>query len=162
MKTKIPFTKQLQDAGWNTYVDEDVLKTGPDQTGTIETFTVGKYLSDADLEKEYESRGLVPASPEQLVEYVHPDFKEKYLGTHWKDEDGNWCFAAFSRWGGDERGVSVHRGGSDWSDRWWFAGVRKSSVLETKPSLDPKSLEARVQALEEWKEKLMAVLQDNS
>jgi hypothetical protein len=85
------------------------------------------YISDDDLEKEYELRGLKPADPVSVaaLNEANPAFAdEKPHGTHWKDEKGNWCCAAFSRWDG-ERGVGVRRYGGDWSDRWSFAGVRK-------------------------------------
>ena len=86
------------------------------------------FISDDDLEKEFELRGLKPADPISVaaVNEADPAFAdEKPHGTHWKDAKGNWCYAAFSRWSG-KRGVSVDRHGAfDWSGSWWFAGVRK-------------------------------------
>lgn len=85
------------------------------------------FISDDDLEKEFELRGLKPADPISVaaVNEADPAFAdEKPHGTHWKDVKGNWCFATFHRWRG-EREVDVYRRGSDWSDGWWFAGVRK-------------------------------------
>ena len=84
-------------------------------------------ISDDDLKKAYERRNSKPADPYSVaaVNEADPAFAdEKPHGTHWKDAKGNWCCAAFDRWGG-ERKVDVHRGGLDWSGRWWFAGVRK-------------------------------------
>lgn len=86
------------------------------------------FISDDDLEKEFESRGLKPADPISVaaVNEADPDFAdEKPHSTHWKDAKGNWCCAAFNRWN-DEREVSVRRHGRGWNDRWWFAGVRSS------------------------------------
>ncbi len=83
------------------------------------------FISDDDLEKEFELRGLKPADPISVaaVNEADPAFAdEKPHGTHWKDAKGNWCYATFGRWG-DRRGVRVDRHGNDWSDRWWFAGV---------------------------------------
>ncbi len=84
-------------------------------------------ISDDDLEKEYELRGLKPADPISVaaLNEADPAFAdEKPHGTHWKDESGKWCCAAFDRWV-IGRGVSVDRRGLDWSDCWSFAGVRK-------------------------------------
>ncbi len=87
----------------------------------------GGWISDADLEEEFESRGFAPADPYTLgaVNEVDPAFTDSHPnGTHWKDAQGRWCFAAFGRWY-DEPSVSVHRSDDDWDGRWWFAGVRK-------------------------------------
>ncbi len=90
----------------------------------------GGFISDDDLEKEYESRILDPVDPVTLaaLNEVDPDFAdEKPNGTHWKNADGKWCFAAFSRWS-DGRRVFVDRRVSDWLDRCWIAGVRKVAL----------------------------------
>jgi hypothetical protein len=82
-------------------------------------------ISDDDLEKEFELRGLKPADPVSVaaVNEADPAFAdEKPHGTHWKDAKGNWCCAAFYRWR-DGRDVCVCRYSRDWNDRWWFAGV---------------------------------------
>lgn len=85
------------------------------------------YISDADLDKEYELRGLKPADPYSVaaVNETDPAFAdEKPHGTHWKNADGNWCFAAFDHWR-DERHVSVDRIDHGWDVSWWFGGLRK-------------------------------------
>lgn len=85
------------------------------------------FISDDDLEKEFDLRGLKPADPISVaaVNEADPAFAdEKPHGTHWKDAKGNWCCATFSRWD-DEREVHVYRDGDGWDDFWWFAGVRK-------------------------------------
>ena len=85
------------------------------------------FISDDDLEKEFELRGLKPADPVSVaaVNEADPAFAdEKPHGTHWKDAKGNWCFATFGHWFG-ERLVCVSENGSDWDVRWWFAGLRK-------------------------------------
>ncbi len=153
-------TKRVQ------YINKDVLNTiskGEGRTVELEFFKLDKYSSDNDLETEYASRGLVAADLYSIVAYDLKFPKEidtmKYVGTHWKDKDGNWCFAAFSQWYDGERDVYVYRRGRDWGDVWWFAGVRK---LALKPSdaqnlaLEPldSSLEKRIKALEEWKDKI--------
>jgi hypothetical protein len=85
------------------------------------------FISDDDLEKEFELRGLKPADPYSVaaVNEADPAFAdEKPNGTHWKDAKGNWCGAVFNRWC-DERRVGGDRDGRGWRDYWWFAGVRK-------------------------------------
>jgi hypothetical protein len=85
------------------------------------------FISDDDLEKEFELRGLKPADPISVAAVNEADSvfaDEKPHGTHWKDAKDKWCCAAFRRWL-DGRGVFVDRNDSDWSDGWWFAGVRK-------------------------------------
>ena len=85
------------------------------------------FISDDDLENEFELRGLEPDDPYSVaaVNEADPDFAYQMPhGTHWKDAEGKWCYAAFSHWGG-KREVYVNRRGSDiWDDDWCFAGVR--------------------------------------
>lgn len=125
MKTKTNFKKEVERLKYNFYGDETIPL--PDTTsGTIEVFTVGKYTSDNDLEKEYEVRGLIPADPVSILTYWK-DSDIKYLVTHWKDAEGKWCFSTFHDWRGG-RSVFVRRSGDGWYDGWWFAGVRKSEL----------------------------------
>ena len=84
-------------------------------------------ISDDDLAKEFELRGLKPADPISVtaVNEADPAFAdEKPHCTHWKDAKGNWCYATFDRWYGKRR-VGVGRSDSGWYGSWWFAGVRK-------------------------------------
>ena len=125
--------QQVLDAtGRKQYTDSKVVKAMPKGEGDetdVHFFKLGRYVSDADLEKEYELRGLKPADPYSLaaVNEADPAFADEYPnGTHWKDASGNWCYAVFNQWSGGERGVSVSRDvGNDWDDYWWFAGLRK-------------------------------------
>jgi len=85
------------------------------------------FISDDDLEKEFELRGLKPADPYSLAAVNEADtaFSDEHPhGTHWKDSDGNWCCATFGRWS-DERRMGVYHYVIDWNDDWWFAGIRK-------------------------------------
>jgi hypothetical protein len=113
------------------FVDEDVVAAMPhgesDEVDVI-FFKLDRYVNDRDLDKEYESRGLKPADPysQVAVNEDDPSFVNNHPNaTHWKDEEAKWCFAAFFRWVGDERSVSVGRLDVDWYDCWWFAGLRK-------------------------------------
>jgi hypothetical protein len=111
------------------YTDRNVVKAMPRGKGEeveVYFFKLGRFVSDDELQKEYELRGLTPDPYAQAqVNIDDPAFAdERPNGTHWKDGDGRWCFAAFNQWRG-ERGVDVDRSDDDWYVDWWFAGVRK-------------------------------------
>jgi len=128
-RTRSP--KDILDAtGRTQYTDKGVVKAMPKGEGDeVEVcfFKIGRAISDDNLESEYALRGLIPADPYSLAQ-VNADYPafadERPNGTHWKDTDGKWCFAAFDRWGG-ERSVYVDRSDVSWDDDWWFAGLRK-------------------------------------
>lgn len=127
----------------NFYGDYDIANTSPKKIeGKLEFFTIGKYISDDELEKEYKSRRLIPADLYTLCE--KNDFENDFVATHWKDADGKWYFAAFYLWRG-ERSVDVDRRDRDWNGRWWFAGVRKSSVIESSELSDTLTLEKAIE-----------------
>jgi hypothetical protein len=136
----------IKSKGFTPYINEDVLKTAPKQIkGKIEFFKLDRYISNEDLEKEYESRGLVPADPYSMLSIDLSILDEKrYVATHWKDKDGKWCFASFRRWSDDGRYVNVDQYAYDWLDYWWFGGVRKSSDSVTKPSSETLSLDEAI------------------
>lgn len=111
------------------YVNNDVLNTMPRGNGgdkEVFFFKLGRWINDADLAKEYESRGLVPDLYAQAqVNTDDPSFADEHPnGCYWQDSNGRWNFAAFDRWGG-ERSVSVYWDESGWIGCWWFGGVRK-------------------------------------
>ena len=120
----------LDATGRVQYKDRDVVATmprGEDDEVEVHFFKLGRYVSDADLEKEYELRGLKPADPYSLaaVNEADPAFADEHPnGTHWKDANGKWCYIAFFRWDGERR-VDFYRDDLDWFDVWWFAGLRK-------------------------------------
>jgi hypothetical protein len=128
-RTRTP-KKALDATGRTQYTTDSVVKAMPKGEGEeteVVFFKIGRYVSDADLDKEYELRGLKPADPYSLaaVNEADPAFADEHPnGTHWKDADDNWCFATFHRWGGG-RGVDVYRLGSGWRGDWFFAGLRK-------------------------------------
>jgi hypothetical protein len=112
------------------YLNDSVVAAMPRGEGEeaeVVFFKVGRYVSDADLDKEYELRGLTPADPysQAAVNEADPAFADdRPNGTHWKDSSGKWCYAFFRRWS-DEREVGVYRNDGGWNDGWWFAGLRK-------------------------------------
>lgn len=129
-------SKQALDAtGRREYVDDRVVAAIPrgegDEVEVVffkpdsESYKDG-WISCADVDKEYEKRGLKP-DPRALAKANEDD--PTLADTHpnacqWKDKDGNWCYAAFNRWL-DERYVLVHRNDDGWGGGWFFAGVRK-------------------------------------
>lgn len=120
----------LDATGRKQYTDPTVVNAMPRGEGDeveVYFFNVGRYVSDDEVEKEFDLREFKPADPYALaaVNEADPAFADEYPNaTHWKDADGKWRYAAFSRWL-DGRFVSVLRGGGGWGDAWWFAGVRK-------------------------------------
>jgi len=120
----------LKATGRNQYVDDSVVKAMPQGKGEeteVVFFKIGRQVSDDELDKEYELRGLKPADPysQAAVNEADPAFADEHPnGTHWKDKDGKHYFTAFRRFYG-ERGVSVYRAAYGWRGSWWFAGVRK-------------------------------------
>lgn len=127
----------LDATGRKQYVDRDVVETMPRGEGVgveavffkPEASEYGQdgWISDDDLEKAFDFRGLKPIDPYSLGAINEADlaFADSHPnGTHWKDGKGKWCFATFVRWDG-ERDVYVDRSGSYWDGLWFFGGVRK-------------------------------------
>lgn len=130
----------LKATGRTLYATDSVVDAMPQGIGEIMEvvfFKRDRYLSDDELEKEYEVENLMPADPFSLaaVNEADPAFADTHPNaTHWKDAAGKWCCAAFCRFDG-ERSVDVDRSDYDWRDYWWFAGFRKSaSGLENQNS----------------------------
>jgi hypothetical protein len=136
--------QMIEDTGRTQYVDQKVLEHAPyfPQAKAVEKieltlFKVGRWISDDDIEKEYEARGLKPCDIFQLaaLNKAEPDFAHEHPNaTHWKGAEGEWCYAAFHDWD-DVRNVRVNRDDGEWYGDWFFAGVRKSSALGTSEPL---------------------------
>ena len=122
--------EMLDATGRKQYTNREVVDNMPRGEGEeveVFFFNVGLYLSDDELEKEYELRGLKSADPyaTAAVNEADPSFADEHPnGCHWKDANGRWNCTAFYRWD-DERCVLVDRRAYDWDDDWWFAGARK-------------------------------------
>ncbi len=123
--------KEALDAtGRVQYTSDSVVAEMPRGEGEetqVRFFKVSRQISCADLEKEYELRGLKPDPMAQAkVNQDDPAFADTHPnGCQWKNKAGKYCFADFRRWNGDERNVVVSQRDRDWDDRWWFGGVRK-------------------------------------
>lgn len=144
-ENQIDIMQILKDTGRTMYVDEEVAKSAPMYTGTLEFFKLGKYMTCQELADEYEKRGLVPASILSLCQYDKTNRddldKKKWVCSQWKDEKGEWCFLSVNRWRG-ERYVNVNRDDFEWSDIWWGCGVRKSELgTEASEIVEPLSSE---------------------
>ncbi|HEX8993734.1 MAG TPA: hypothetical protein VF803_00595 [Candidatus Paceibacterota bacterium] len=108
------------------YIEESVLDAMP--RGTRKDVAVYFFkpcldLDDTDLAKQYLIRNLYPCDPFALaaVNEADPSFAMRYPNaTHWKDDRGAWCVAAFSKSAGGI-GVCVDRG-CGWVPGWYFAG----------------------------------------
>lgn len=125
----------LKATGRAQYTTSQVVDAMPNGENTEEEIFLFKldlskrngWISDNDLAKEFDLRGLKPVDPFALaaLNEADPAFADgKPNTTHWKDAQGNWCCAVFGRWS-VERGVGVYRNGGGWSGNYWFAGVRK-------------------------------------
>lgn len=112
------------------YVNDRVVANMPRATvseGKLHFFQTGRYTTVAQVEAEYSKRGLVAVDPHTLCAFnaANPEFAdERPNGTQWKDANGDFRYATFSRWNG-ERSVDVLRSDRGWNDGWWFAGVGK-------------------------------------
>lgn len=119
------------------YTDKAVVAAMPRGKGnkvTIMYFKLdlserGGYISDDDLEKEFESHNLKPVDPFTLAadNEANSAFADEHPNaTHWKDANGKWCHMAFLRWYDGKRNVVVDRHDGRWDDHWWFAGLASS------------------------------------
>lgn len=125
----------IEATGRTQYTDREVVDSMPKGEGDevevvffkLDLSNRNGFISDDDLEKEFDLCGLKPADPISVAAVNEADSAfadEKPHGTHWKDAKGNWCYAAFRRWD-DELEVRVYRSDGVWRGSWWFAGVRK-------------------------------------
>ena len=150
-KVTVNRTRPPQDAlkatGRTQYVTDSVVASMPKGTGKkveVEFFKVGKRVIDSELEKEYANRGLVPVDPYSLAAVNEADLAfadEHPNATHWKDEQGKWCYAAFPQWCVVGRLVYVYRNDVGWRDGWWFGGLRKKDSAPQPSALDTVNLE---------------------
>jgi hypothetical protein len=130
----------IQNTGRRLYVSEEVVAAMPRGEGEegetiffrLDLFERGGYITDVDLDREYELRDLAPEFPDNLaaVNKADPAFADLHPNaTHWRDADGTWCYAAFLRWY-DARELFIDRSEKSWPHSyWWFAGRSKRGLL---------------------------------
>jgi hypothetical protein len=125
----------LKATGRKLYVNDRVVASMPRGTGTngrtrffkLDLSKRDGFISNADLDNEYDLRGMDPEFPDTLAEInrADPAFADAYPNaTQWMDSDGKYCCALFYRWDGGRR-VNVCRDGRGWDGRCWFAGRSK-------------------------------------
>jgi hypothetical protein len=129
--------KALDATGRHQYTNREVVDSmprGKDGPTTVyffkprpEAYDKNSLISDEKLEEEYAFFGLAPVDPFTLAKVEEePSFADEHPnGTHWKDANDHWCYAAFYRWL-DERRVRVDRDDDAWHGHWWFSGVPAS------------------------------------
>jgi len=133
-RVKVNRTRTIQEAlratGHTVHTEEGIVESAPgseDIEMEISFFKLGYFISDDNLEKEYDLRGLKAVDLYSLatVNELKPTFSNKRPnGTHWKDKDGKWCRAVFSKWY-DQLRLEIHCHNSECEGGVWFAGVSK-------------------------------------
>ncbi|MDB5224711.1 MAG: hypothetical protein JWO43_333 [Candidatus Adlerbacteria bacterium] len=144
-RTRLP-QQALNAIGCQQWINPDVVAAMPRGEGSeaeVCFFKPSRYLNDEEVERQYQQRGLRPVDPYSLaaVNEADPTFGDKRENvTHWKDEQGRWCYLAFARSSSvHERSLHVGCGqgpvynekgevsyGSDvWMNDTWFAGIRE-------------------------------------
>lgn len=97
----------------------------------IEFIQVGYQDNNQAAIDAMDSKGYRMATIAEMFEYFDKHKIQGYCST----VEGDYS-ATFHR-GADERYVNVYRNDHDWSDGWWFGGVRKSSSdTKTLDTLD--------------------------
>lgn len=125
--------EEICDAGRKKRLDGEAVASMPQgDSDEVDVcfFNLGCNVSESDLEREYELRGLKPDPRAQFaVNNTDPAFSDNHPnGTHWRDECGNWCYAAWDRWSGSGRTVRIMHDSCGWRGFWWFGGVRTSRL----------------------------------
>lgn len=119
--------QELVPANLKPRIDNAVARTIGERVEVF-FFNLGRHVSDNDLEKAYVVRGLAPCDVYTFSKVNENDLsfaKDHPNGTHWKDASGRWCYAVCA-YDGDQQRIHIDlQIEGDWSDNWWFAGVRK-------------------------------------
>ncbi len=131
---KVNRTRSNQEAlnatGRTLYKDDSVVKNAPQGKGQeVEAvlFKLGHEVSCTDFKKEFELRGLDPVDLQSIsaLNESDPSFADEHPNaTQWKDKNGKFYYAAFSRFS-HNRSANVYQRDRYWGGDWWFVGVRK-------------------------------------
>jgi hypothetical protein len=127
----------LRDTGRRLYTNDEVVATMPRGEGDevevilflpeLWEYTRPGYMSNEDIEKCFERRGLKSADPYSVSAMNRDDtaLADEYPhGIQWKDTRGYWCFAWFDCYHGN-RDMLVGCDCHGWHDRRWYAGLHK-------------------------------------
>lgn len=136
----------LEATGREQYTDRKVMDAMPKGEGNevveVVFFTdrskLDSFMSNDDLENEFDLHGLKPADPFSVaaVNEADPAFadKRRHL-THWKNAEGDWCCIQFGNCLGHRSVWVNNRGDGDsnlkddkngsFNGVLWFAGIRK-------------------------------------
>jgi len=127
VNTDLTPQQALGETNGTHHVDSSVLTTAPmGESGEVkvEFIKIGRSVTDDEIELELV--GTRPATFAEIAKANEDDpalFDTIFNCTHWKGEEGEWCYATFHNFFG-ERLVYVSRYGAVWDDRWFFARVR--------------------------------------
>ena len=119
------FQDAINATGRKPYCNSNVVSTAPKCEGDFEGMFVNiGWIVDCDkLDTVLSELGFeLIVDPQGLADLnaSDPEFADKYPnGTQWKNKDGKFCCAVFSRWDG-ERDVVVDQDFYCWSGGWWF------------------------------------------
>lgn len=97
----------------------------------VTLFTIGEWMTEQELDEKYKALNLVAIDAYTLaiLNETDPRLCEKYPnGTHWKDQDGNWCFGKCTSVAG-KQSLRIGYGGIGWCKNLWFAGFSKKTQL---------------------------------
>ncbi len=129
VRNRTPEEVYVHGMSWrNKHISVNVIASMPKRRAEeveVTFFKVSRKMSDEELEKEFKKRRLVPVDPVTLAAVNEADetFGDtRPNGTHWKDEDGNWCRAIFGFFN-KRRYMDVFSCHMGWDESFWVGGV---------------------------------------
>ena len=137
--------------------DENIPDDG--RRGKVEIKNFGKYMTSEQVIAELKKDNCRPATVHELFSYLK-DNKEK---DKWLVALGSVFFFRGERyvvgvwWDGSEREANHRWFDGEWLDHCWFAFVRELD-LENSENGNLGTLESRISALEEFQQKVSAML----
>jgi len=126
------FSLILRTEGQDKYINLDIVAEMP----RVERLTIlheivffksDHFLSSSRLEQEFRQREVSAVDPFLLVKIneIFPEFMNKYPnGTQWQNKHGEWCNIIFRSHGHQSVVVDWSDNGN-WSNIWWFGGLRR-------------------------------------
>ncbi len=139
VKVKRGLTPQqvLDGTARKQYTNDTVVETMPLEAGEGEEevefvfFRANRSTPDSEVEARLKKRGLVrDIAAQAQCNADHPEFADDHPnGASWKDANGKWCYACFSRFFFGERFVDVNESHSAWDDDVWLGGRKVQQPL---------------------------------